>query len=141
MCDLPIPKGWTEQINAAILQAISLARHCLVSVAGRMADGPKANERFVADKERLQHEVLPLQRELRLKDARMARVPAQRRPHYSTTERLEILQLRAARGWNMAQTARRFLVSPATVSSWMGRLDEAEGAGLVRARGPGEQVS
>src|SRR5262249_31854401 len=37
--------------------------------------------------------------ELRLKDARMSRIPAHRRPHYQATERLAILELRAARGW------------------------------------------
>ena len=108
MSDLPIPKSWNVQINGAILQAISLARHCLVSVTGRMANSPKATERVVADNERLKYEVQSLREELRLKDARMSRLPAQRRPHYSATERLSILELRAAQGWNLAQTARRF---------------------------------
>ena len=136
MSDLPIPKSWNVQINGAILQAISLARHCLVSVTGRMANSPKATERVVADNERLKYEVQSLREELRLKDARMSRLPAQRRPHYSATERLSILELRAAQGWNLAQTARRFLLSPATVSSWMGRLDTPGGRGLVRTREP-----
>ncbi|MEE9246160.1 MAG: helix-turn-helix domain-containing protein, partial [Gemmatimonadota bacterium] len=44
------------------------------------------------------------------------------------TERLAILELRAARGWSLEQTAERMLVTPNTVASWMGRLDE-EGPG------------
>ena len=46
----------------------------------------------------------------------MLRIPAQRRPHYPPTERLAILELRAARAWSMAQTARRLLVTTATVA-------------------------
>jgi len=39
-----------------------------------------------------------------IKDARMERLPAQRRPHYPPIERLAILELRAARGWSLAQS-------------------------------------
>jgi hypothetical protein len=34
----------------------------------------------------------------------MAQIPAHRRPHYPPTERMAILELRAARGWNQVQT-------------------------------------
>jgi transposase InsO family protein len=73
---------------------------------------------------------------MRLKDSRMSRIPAQRRPHYLPTERLAILELRAARGWSQAQTAGRMLVTPVTVASWMGRLDEEGPDALVRMREP-----
>ena len=62
--------------------------------------------------------------ELELKNARWARVPAHRRPHYSPVQRMRILELRAARGWSTRQTAERFLVTEETIASWMGRLDE-----------------
>ncbi len=110
MPKLPIPSGWNKRVQSGILQAISLGRHCFVSIVARMANSPNAVDRVVARNERLQNEVESLREELRLKDARMARVPTHRRPHYSPTERLSILQLRSARGWNMAQTADRFLV-------------------------------
>jgi len=56
-----------------------------------------------------------LAEELRIKDTRMQRIPPQRRPHYPPIERLAILELRAARGWSLAQTARRLLVTSLTV--------------------------
>jgi len=77
-----------------------------------------------------------LKEEIRLKDARMNRIPAQRRPHYLPIERLAILELRAARGWSQAQTADRMLVTPATVSSWMSRLDEEGPDALIWMRRP-----
>jgi putative transposase len=86
--------------------------------------------------ERLTEEILLLKEDLRLKDARMSRIPAQRRPHYLPTERLAILELRAARGWSQAQAANRMLVTPATVASWTGRLDEEGPDALVRMRQP-----
>ena len=54
----------------------------------------------------------------------MARIAPQRRPHYTPTERLAILELRAARGWSLAQTARAFLVTAETIASWTRRVDE-----------------
>src|SRR4029453_17078212 len=74
--------------------------------------------------------------EIRIKDARMEQIEPHRRPHYPPTHRLAILELRAARGWTLAQTARIFLVSPLTIASWMGRLDEEGPDALVRLPEP-----
>ncbi len=133
---IPIPKGWNKRVQSAILQAISLGRHGFVSIVARLANSPNAVDRIVAENEHLKHEVESLRVELRLKDARMARLPSQRRPHYSCIERLSILQLRTSRGWNTAETAERFLLSPTTISSWMGRLDEGGESALLEAREP-----
>jgi transposase len=46
---------------------------------------------------------------------------------------MRILELRAARGWSIQQTAERFHVTEETIASWMRRLDEGGEAGLVRA--------
>ena len=77
-----------------------------------------------------------LREELRIKDARMAHLPAHRRPHYPPMERMAILELRAARGWSLAQTAKAFLVTEATISSWLRRLDEQGPNSLVALREP-----
>ena len=53
----------------------------------------------------------------------MERLPPRRRPYYPLIERLAILELRAARGWTVAETARRLLVTSLTVTSWNRRLD------------------
>jgi putative transposase len=104
----------------------------LATARGGQESGSPAARRIA----RLTEEILLLKEELRLKDARMNRIPAQRRPHYLPTERLAILELRAARGWSQAQTADRLLVTPATIASWMGRLDEEGPAALVRMHEP-----
>ena len=57
-------------------------------------------------------------------------------PHYPPTERLAILELRALRGWSLAQTAKVFHVTPATIASWSSRLDEEGPTALVRTPVP-----
>ena len=89
-----------------------------------------------AEGDRLQQEIQLLREEIRIKDARMEQLEAHRRPHYPPTERLATLELRAARGWSLAQTARVFLVTPLTIASWMGRLDEEGPDALVRLPKP-----
>jgi hypothetical protein len=81
---------------------------------------------------RLTEEIHLLEGELRLKDARMSRILAQRRPHYLPIERLSILELRAARGWSQAQTSERMQLTPATVASRTKRLDEEGPDSLVQ---------
>src|SRR5258706_1856135 len=51
-------------------------------------------------------------------------------------ERLAILELRAARGWSLAQTARHLLVTPLTIASWTQRLDDEGPDALVQVREP-----
>ncbi len=86
--------------------------------------------------DRLNHELALLREELRIKDARMERVPPHRRPHYTPLERMAILELRAARGWSARQTTDRLRPTPTTVGAWMGRINNEEGSAsaLVVAR-------
>ena len=74
--------------------------------------------------------------EIRIKNARMKRIDPNKRPHYAPTERLSILELRAARAWSVRQAADVFHVTPATIASWMKRLDEQGPGVLVQIREP-----
>ena len=51
-----------------------------------------------AENAQLGQQVALLTEEIRIKDARMRRVGAHKRPHYAPIERMSILELRAARG-------------------------------------------
>src|SRR5215510_7330201 len=73
---------------------------------------------------------------MRIKDARMITLPAHRRPCYLPTQRLEILEVRAARGWSLQQTADAFLVTAVTIRSWTQRLEETGAKALVQLRTP-----
>ena len=72
---LRLPTRWPQWARSAILHALSLARVALLAATDR-----------VADSVRLEHEVSLLREELRIKDARMERVPPHRRPHNPVTE-------------------------------------------------------
>jgi hypothetical protein len=37
MSQLAIPRGWNKRVQSAILQAISLGRHCFFLIVGRLA--------------------------------------------------------------------------------------------------------
>jgi putative transposase len=102
----------------------------------RAPNHPDAQIRAQAEIDRLQRQVDLLLEELRIKDARMERLPAQRRPHYPPSERLAILELRTARFWSQAETARRLLVTPLTVATWTQRLDDEGPDALVQVREP-----
>ena len=120
----PLPAGWPKLARAAIVQLAGLAHVALTRTRSWCADSRLARVRLRGRVDRLEQEVALLREELRIKDARLARIAAQERPRYPPAERLAIVALRAARGWSAAQTARVFLLTAATIASWMRRLDE-----------------
>ncbi len=122
--NIPLPKAWSNHIKSGILHVISLARIALVAASGRTAQSRKAHIRLRAELAEARREISQLKEELRLKDLRMTRVCPRRRPHYRAVDRMAILELRAARGWSRRQTAKRFLLQPATVAAWTKRVDE-----------------
>ena len=133
---IPLPRGWFRRVRSAVIHAISLANFSLTSTRSWAANSWNARIRLKSVNERLRRELALLQEEMRIKDSRMLRILAQRRPHYPPVERLAILELRAVRAWSLAQTARHLLVTTATVASWMGRLDEDGPKALVQIREP-----
>jgi transposase InsO family protein len=128
--------GLVEGPHHSALHAISVAATALARAWSRAASSRQALTRRVVELDRLRTEVALLAEELALKDERWERVHPHRRPHYRPVQRLRILELRAARGWSVQQTAERFHVSEETIMSWMRRLDESGEAGLVRADEP-----
>ena len=133
---IPLPKGWPRSIRSAVIHTIALAQFSLTHTRSWAANSWNARIRLKQENDRLRQEVTILIEEMRIKDARMLRIPAQRRPHYPPIERLAILQLRAARGWLMSQTARRLLITAATIASWTGRLDEEGPRAIVQVGDP-----
>ena len=80
--------------------------------------------RLKAERDRALQDNALLREEMRIKDVRMAQIPPYQHPLYRPTEHMAILQVKAARGWSLEQTAKAFLVTDATIASWMGRVDE-----------------
>ncbi len=131
---LPLPRGWRKVTRAGVLHAISVAAMAMTSAWSRASRSSR--QRSLAEVDRLRSENALLTEELDLKDSRWARAPARRRPYYGPVQRMRILELRAARGWSMQQTADRFLVREETIASWMRRLDEEGEVALVRLAEP-----
>ncbi len=118
---LRLPKDWHSYVRCAVLNVIGIVR--VAMLAGREAlirNGDAKDARI----HQLESEVAMLREELRINGARMQRVPSQRRPQYTGVERMAILQLRAMRGWNKAETARHFFVSDDTIRAWLRRVDD-----------------
>ncbi len=135
MASLRGPRGWRRRVKRVLLNAIAIGRVCASVLDAEGSLSGDTEDRNSADLNALRRENQMLKDELRIKDARMDRVPARKRPHYAPTERMEILELRAARGWSTRQTAQRFQVSEATISSWSRRADDPEGS-LLKLREP-----
>jgi len=119
-----------------MLHIVALAQYAAVYTRSWAADSANTRVRLRAERDQLEQEVVLLREEIRIKDARMAALSAHRRPFYPPTQRMAILELRAARGWSLEQAAERFLVCSKTIASWMKRLDESGSDALVQVSVP-----
>jgi len=132
---MPLPKGWCDGVKNAVIHTIALANYAITYARGWAVNSPLQRVRLAAQLEQAQNEIVLLREELRIKDARMMRIPPNQRPYYAPAERMAILELKAARNLSAAQTARMFLIREATVASWMKRLNEDGPDALVRLPG------
>jgi len=133
---IPLPKGWKKQVRSAVLHVISLAQYTTIYTLGWAADSSNQRVRLKSDLDRANQDIALLREELRIKDARLARIDPHGRPHYPPTERMAILQIRVTRGWSLELTGRVFHLTAATVTSWMKRLEEDGAEALVQLREP-----
>ena len=133
---IPLPKGWKKQVRSAVLHVFSLAQYAAVYTRAWAADSLNTRVRMKAERDRANQELLLLREEIRIKDARLARIDPHRRPHYPPTERMAILELKTTRGWSLEQAARVFHVTAATIASWIKQLDEQGAKALVQLREP-----
>ncbi len=133
---IPLPKNWPGCVKSAVIHTIALAHYSIVYARAWAAGSINARVRLAAEKDRFYEECTLLREELRIKDIRTAQIPPQRRPHYGPQERMAILELRAARGWTLKQTADTFFLTSATIASWMKRIDEQGPDALLQLRAP-----
>ena len=131
-----LPKGWQGCVKSAVLHTIALAHYTIVYARAWAADSINARVRLAAENDRHQEECALLREELRIKDTRIAQIVPQRRPHYGALERMAILELRAARGWSLKQTADTFFLTSDTIASWMKRVDQKGPNALLQLREP-----
>ncbi len=132
----PTPRHWPASIKSAVLHVISLAQFSLSHARGWAVDSRNARISLKAKLDRANQEIALLREEMRIQDARMTHLPPHQRPHYPPVERMSILELKAARNWSLAQAARAFLVTSATISCWMRRLHEEGPDALVQLQQP-----
>jgi len=133
---IALPKGWQGCVKSAVVHVISLAHYAIVYARAWAADSINARVRLAAENDRLHEECALLREELHIKDVRIVQIAPQRRPHYGPCERMAILELRAARGWSLKQTADTFFLTSSTIASWIKRIDEKGPDALLQLREP-----
>ena len=79
---LALPRSWPSRVRLALVYVVALAQYAAVYTRSWAAESQNARVRLKANNDQLQQEVALLRAEIRIKDARMASVPALRRPHY-----------------------------------------------------------
>jgi hypothetical protein len=85
-----LPTSWIHRVRPAVLHVISSAQYAIAYARGWAADSANACVRLKAENDGFRQEVGLLREEIRIKDARMARIAPHRRPQYPPAERMAI---------------------------------------------------
>ena len=93
MCDhdlpeIPLPSGWPKNVKSAVLHVISLAHYAIVAARGWAANSINARVRLAADNDQFEQETQLLREELRIKDARLAKIDLRHRPCHPAARRI-----------------------------------------------------
>jgi len=123
---IPLPNGWSELTLQAVLHVITLARIVIINAANWPSDKECDGLRLRVENDRLRAEVNLLKHELAIKDARFTRLEPRKRPDFLPTARMEILALKAFRGWNNEQVARCFQLSERSIRRWLHGVAEGD---------------
>ena len=134
--DLPLPKNWKQSIKSAVIHTVSLAFKTITLALGHLSDSNHPPVRMAAQLKRLKMENAQLKEIMAIKDARMARLDPKRRPYYSPTERMQIMELKSITGMSNKQASEIFLISDITIASWKQRMDEQGPHALLQINHP-----
>ena len=134
--DLPLPKNWKQSIKSAVIHTLSLAFKSMTLTLSYLSDNDRLPARMVAELKRIKMENAHLKELMAIKDTRMARIDPKRRPYYSPTERMRILELKSVTGMSSRQIAKVFLVNENTIASWQKRRDEEGPNALLQLKQP-----
>ena len=111
------------QAASRVAMAALLQAHSLLGLAtGRHLREARAQEEPLRHLQgRLEEAELKARlawRVVEILEARLARIPERRRPHYSPARRFAILEIKRLMGWTRQEAGHTFLVCPNTIGNW-----------------------
>lgn len=89
-----------------------------------MLDHASPLVQLLGQRDAIHHDASLLERELAVFRAQRQRKPAHQRPHYSPSERAQILEVMKLHGWSAKEAGSRFVVHPNTIRNWQWAVDD-----------------
>ena len=85
MCDtllseIPLPSKWPKNVKSSVLHAIFLAHYAIVAARGWDANSINTRVRLATENDRFKQEIGLLHEEIRIKNARAAKIRLRHRP-------------------------------------------------------------
>jgi len=71
---IPLPRSWNRRVKSAVLQILALSHYTFAGLIARAVHDRNRQTPMRAEIDRLQQELALLREELRIKNARMARL-------------------------------------------------------------------
>jgi len=95
-----------------------------VTARARMLEHASPLVRLMGQRDAIYHDASLLERELAILRGQRQRKPAHQRPHYSPSERAQILEVTKLQRWSAKEAGARFVVHPNTIRNWQDAVDD-----------------
>ncbi len=109
-------------------------------VRTRSASTASSNLRLIIERDHEYSELQLLRRELEILRGQRASMTPHRRPAYAPDQRLAIIQLMRLRGWSAKVVAKRFVLHPNTVRTWVAAIEGRKPSGVLFAQVPWNKI-
>lgn len=127
------PWAVADGIAAAFMRAAVLARTRMLNHASPIV-------RMMGQRDAAGHDAALLERELEVFRSERRRKPSHQRPHYSPSERAQILEVIRLRGWTAKEAAGRFVVHANTIRNWQKTVKDRLRAEQMLGRPPWNRI-
>jgi len=132
---------WPLWLRRLIQETTVCFAQCYELARQRNLASASACKRLMAERDDALLDVNLLRREIGVLRRNRESLPHKRRPHYSSRDRFEILQIMKLRQWTLQDTADRFVLHYNTVWNWTQAWTSKKNTGIFFGRVPWNRIS
>ena len=136
-----MPTTWPLWLRRLLDETTIHFARCYELARQRAAGNASSVKRMMAQRDDALLDAMLLKREIAVLRRNRARLPHEKRPHYSPGDHREILQIRRLRGWSLRMTAHHFVLHYNTIWNWNRAWSLRENVGLFFGRIPWNRIS
>ena len=136
-----MPSTWPLYLRRLMQKTTIYFAQCYEIARQRAVGCPSSFKRLMAHRDEAMLDDKLCRREIAILRRNREKIPQHKRPHYTPSDRSEILQVMRLREWSIRTTAEHFVLHYNTVSAWCRAWQKKKNVGLFFGHVPWNKMS